>query len=504
MQAPTALEANLMQIALLPLDERPVNTRLAADVAAIAGVEVALPPRSALPAMRRPGDPAALGEWLTRAGLDPRTTAVVACVDMLAYGGLIASRTTADPVEAVLQRLRVLEELRSARPDLPLAALSLVTRASDGYSTDEEPEYWGSYGRELHRLGAVLHARFLDEEAAEPAVPDDIRGDFERRRLRNHIVNLATLELHRRGIVDPLLLTADDTAARSAGSLEQAWLRHWMRALPAAAPGVLMYPGADEVGAILVARSLSTLDSAPVHIAIACGEPGGLSRVAPYENQPVGDGARGQVVAAGALPDGGAARPDAVLVIHAPDPDRGDWCGGVAAEPAKDPVASTVETVKDALARGVPVGLADARYANGGDPYLIEALRAAGLLLELAAYGGWNTAGNAIGSVVAALKSTVVGRRLGRFDPAAARRLLLHRLVEDWAYQAVVRTRLVAEHGLGYNVGGLGRWSAAEYATLAERELGLVLGELDADASIHSLTLPWQRTFEIDFELVLG
>ena len=491
-----------MQLALLPLDERPVNTRLAADVAAIAGVGVALPPTSVLPSLRRPGDTRALGEWLAQVARDPQTSGVIASLDMLAHGGLIAARTSDDTVEAVLSRLRVLDTLRSGRPDLPMAAVSLVTRASDGYSTDEEPEYWRSYGRELHRLGAALHARFLGEEATEPELPIEVRSDFERRRLRNHIVNLAALDLSHRGVVDPLLVTADDTAARSAGSVEQLWLRHWMSALPTGA-GVLMHPGADEVGAILVARLLTRMQSAPVHIAITCGEPDGLSRVAPYENQPVGEGARGQVAAAGGLPSGPGGAPDAVLVVHAPEPGGGDWCGRMPVEPAQDPVERTVAAVRDGLTRGAPVGLADVRYANGADPVLIETLHEAGLLLQLAAFGGWNTAGNAIGSVVAALQSTVVAGRLGRLDAAAARRLVLHRLMEDWAYQAVVRTRLVRELGLGYNIGGLGVLSTDQYAARAESELRTMLKGLDATADLQGLTLPWQRTFEIDFTLTV-
>jgi hypothetical protein len=69
-----------VQIALLPLDERPVNTRLPADVAAIAGGRVLLPPASILPSMRRPGDTSALREWLHQTALDPRTDAELARV----------------------------------------------------------------------------------------------------------------------------------------------------------------------------------------------------------------------------------------------------------------------------------------------------------------------------------------------------------------------------------------------------------------------------------------
>ncbi len=53
-----------MRIALVPLDERPVNVDLPRQVAAIAGAELLLPPAEAMPVFRRPADVAALHGWL--------------------------------------------------------------------------------------------------------------------------------------------------------------------------------------------------------------------------------------------------------------------------------------------------------------------------------------------------------------------------------------------------------------------------------------------------------
>ncbi|MBN9344954.1 MAG: DUF4127 family protein, partial [Devosia sp.] len=84
------------RIALLPLDERPVNVRLPADVAAIAGASLALPPRETLPDLRKAGRADELGAWLEAAS--DAADALVVSTDMLCYGGLIASRTSADPL----------------------------------------------------------------------------------------------------------------------------------------------------------------------------------------------------------------------------------------------------------------------------------------------------------------------------------------------------------------------------------------------------------------------
>ncbi|MEV1176003.1 DUF4127 family protein [Nonomuraea sp. NPDC049784] len=470
-----------MHIALLPLDERPVNTRLPADVAAIAGARLSLPDAGLLPSMRIPGKAGPLGEWL----LDQDPDAAVVCVEMLVHGGLVASRTTGDDTLTVLERLNVLRRLRRARPGLPISAVSLVTRASDSYHGDEEPPYWPRFGRELHAYGGLLHrAHVADLTGAEPPadeltskIPAEVRTDFELRRLRNHAVNLEALKLLAESVVDPLLITADDTAVHSAGSVEQGWLRHWARALDPAGT-LLMYPGADEVGAVLVARALAARHGRPIRIRVVSGDPAGLDVVAAFENLPAGAGARRQILAAGAQVAEDGQDADVALVLHTPAPGRTDWLGN---PPSPDP-AAVAATVREIRAAGVPVALADVRHTNGGDPDLIKALSAEGLVEGLVAYGGWNTAGNTIGSVVAAAVATVVGTRENTLDRTAARRLLLHRLTEDYGYQAIVR-------------------ATGPDATAARERLEPILHGFAPDWTIQDITFPWNRSFEIDFTL---
>jgi len=485
------------RIALLPLDERPVNVRLPADVAAIAGASLALPPREMLPDLRKAGRADELGAWLEAAS--DAADALVVSTDMLCYGGLIAARTSADPLATALGRLEALRAISERHPALPVAAVTLVMRASDSYNPQEEPDYWATHGRELHRLGAVHHRAFAgqtgaDLAALEAGIPRDIRLDFERRRLRNHQINLHALSLAADGAIDPLLITADDTAEFAAGTMEQLWLTQWSRILPI--PGqVLMYPGADEVGAVLVARQLALILDGTARFRVECADPAGLERIPNFENGPLRVAIDRQVRAAGAelVDDAGAM----ALLVHAPDSRRRDLCGHIPQFDGDDrnDAARTAELALRLLKGGRDVALADLRYSNGGDPLLIDALRERGILTRLAAYGGWNTAGNALGSVVAAAAATQVARGAGTYDAAAARRLLLHRLIEDWGYQAVVRRTYDA---------GLRNFDAQGEAAAARdvaRELNALLAEIAPGTTIDSVSFPWHRSFELDVTL---
>ncbi|WP_337002146.1 MULTISPECIES: DUF4127 family protein [unclassified Microbacterium] len=492
------------RIALLPLDDRPVNVRLPGDVAAVAGVILDVPPVEVLPSYRAAGDTGALGSWLLDRAADPATVHVVVSVDMLLYGGLIASRTSADTTREVLERLDVLREVRRRRPELPISAVSLVTRASNSYSAAEEPEYWTAHGKEIHALGGDAH-RLLAETDVLPLselteVPAEIVSDYSARRLRNHIVNLSTLALVEDETLDFLAITADDTAPFAAGSAEQVWLRHWMRMLPSGR-NVLMYPGADEVGAALVARALAANAGVTAAFSVACADAAGMERVPPYENMSLAASASRQIRAAGAIEV--AAGGDVTLVLHAPDPDRHDMFRGRPDAVDADAVAGTVALIRERLDAGELVALADVRYPNGADEALVRALAEAGLLGRLEAFGGWNTAGNTLGSVVAVAAAGVVGRATGSFDARAARIALLTRLLDDFAYQAVVRT----DSGPSlfpdiYPMADDARVATAE--RVIRDELSAVLeAVLPADdVRIEELTLPWRRSFEIG--LVLG
>ena len=492
------------RIALLPLDDRPVNVRLPGDVAAVAGVTLDVPPVEVLPSYRTAGDTAVLGSWLLERATDPATVHVVVSVDMLLYGGLIASRTSTDTTRDVLERLDVLREVRRRRPELPISAVSLVTRASNSYSAAEEPEYWTTHGKEIHALGGDAH-RLLAETDVLPLseltdVPAEIVSDYSARRLRNHIVNLSTLALVEDETLDFLAITADDTAPFAAGSAEQVWLRHWMRMLPSGR-NVLMYPGADEVGAALVARALAANADVTASFSVACADAEGMTRIPPYENMSLAASASRQIRAAGAVEV--AAGGDVTLVLHAPDPARHDMFRGRPDAVDEAAVSGTVALIQERLDAGELVALADVRYPNGADEALVRALAEAGVLGRLEAFGGWNTAGNTLGSVVAVAAAAVVGRATGSFDHRAARIALLTRLLDDFAYQAVVRTD--AGPGLFPDIYPM---ADDEQVATAER---VIRDELSAlmdtmlpadDVRIEELTLPWRRSFEIG--LVLG
>ncbi|GGY60006.1 DUF4127 family protein [Streptomyces omiyaensis] len=497
-------------VALLPLDERPACSRLPAQIAAVAGAEVLLPPAALMPRLREPGDADALGDWLVRAA--PKADAAVVSLETLGHGGLIASRTQPRTVAEVTARWQVLAEI--AATGTPVHAVTLITRTPDSDDAMEEPEYWDPHGPALHRLSAALHrgerptASHPGElAAAREAVPGTVRSDFARRRLRNHALNLTALELAAAGVLDSLVVGADDTAPWALATAELQQLRHWRTRLEAE-DRVAVRPGADEATATLVARTLlDLLGGGPVTVRIEAIDPHGLARVAPYENVPVGHTAAGQIEACGATVHDGP-DPDLHLLVHTPDGD-GDWAAGPlnARHAAAETTARALAGRAAALLRaGHSVAVADCAQPNGSDPLLVDALLATGLAHRLTSYAGWNTAGNTLGTAVAHAVTAVAARRTGRFDARAHLDLLAHRLIEDRGYMTRVRADLRTE--LGSVPGRHDHVSDAD-PVLDRLVTGLTryaeeLPGFHARITPGSVHLPWRRTFEADFDVTTG
>ena len=57
-------------------------------------------------------------------------------------------------------------------------------------------------------------------------------------------------------------------------------------------------------------------------------------------------------------------------------------------------------------------------------------------------YAGWNTTGNTLGSAISAGICRYIGEKMNSFNLNEFKKLLLVRLANDWAYQAIVRQNI--------------------------------------------------------------
>lgn len=495
-----------MKLALIPLDERPVNTRYPRMIAEIAGMTLTRPPVEILSNLRNAGQSAALLDWLLdQVGLD----ALIVSIEMLGYGGLIASRINGTPTHEITNRLGQLGAVAA-----PIYGFNVITRIPDADYAIEEPDYWNDYGRRIHRYSQLMHQTVAGQDVRaelgqlRAEIPFDYLQDFTRRRLRNHQINLYALGLAARGSFKLLVISSDDTSEYGLGTQEKAWIAEWVRRLGLSDQRVLMYPGADEVGCVLLLRAfLDQLDETPnfyVHYAIEADK----ERIAPYEDSPVRVTVERQIKAIGGVLVADLAEADYVVAVNPPsgigqeyDPEAEHF---ESEQRRRSPnILAFTEQIAAWVASDKRVIVCDVAYPNGSDPDLIAHLLAKVDLSQMAAYGAWNTAGNTIGTALAQGVASAYTETEAQRE--AQQRFLLHRFIEDWGYQHLVReqTRDWLEATFGQ------RDPAPEQIpqTLVTIGKGLAeilpqLGRLSDGWEIKNLRLPWGRTFEIDFDLV--
>lgn len=525
-----------MRLALIPLDERPVNTALPVRLGRVADVEVLLPPREMLGTKKEIGAYTQLGGWLR--SVAPEVDGLIVSLETLAFGGLIASRTSHLPLEQAQQHIAVLKEIKAAQPGLPVFAFTLVMRIPAYDSDEEEPAYWAQYGRRIHEYSQLVDkvARRNNEEdraaleKLKSQIPADVLADWHWRRERNHRLNQTALEYVADGVIDFLLVTQDDSAEYGISAAEQRALRSRIAELGIEDRAVL-YPGADEVAMILLARHVNRRLGKRPKVYPRYSSINGPFIIPRYEDRPLGESIKGQIYAAGGLLVESPREADFILFLNTPGESQAEAPHQDTATTVDTPGRNLLDFTESMLyytSQGIPAAVADVAYANGADCRFVNLLLRRVGLQRLAAYAAWNTAGNTLGTVVAhASLYHAVGKDA---DPATKRsaaqahlEFLLSRFIEDWGYQAVVRTQLsrggLQQHGINpWQLGEawpkaqelvareLERFAKEHFGDVSKLELtwyGERLGVVPKGWVLDGVYLPWRRMFEVGFDLRL-
>ncbi len=508
-------------IALVPVDARPVVREQVVAVVATAGVTLMVPPADMLGHFRKPGDRDAIAGWLI--DHSEKVDGFVLSLDMLVYGGLVPSRFIEDTLPCLTARLDVVRQLKSRHPHKPVYAFLATMRISNNNVNAEEKLYWDQFGELIWRWSYYTdkHLMHGDKSSAsdsasasktiaaeaERQIPASIRQDYLSTRARNFSVAESAIALVEYAGINGLILPQDDTAAYGFNIAERRRLEKMVSARQMQ-DRVRIYSGADEVAHTLCAHLINeAYVNAPLKVHLLFSDPQGVTKLtARYEDRPLMASLKSQLDVVDATEVDTIEAADVVIAVHTQGEIQGDWAMCIpppfmldqpsqprlAAQPGIDPAWWL--SFEEARRLGKPIAVADLAYANGGDPLMLEQLATRLPLTALAAYAGWNTASNSIGSVVSQCSLA-----RGATSSIANQQVLCLRLVEDYLYQAIWRQNIR---------------DAIDESMLGPAELEAAVADMFIPAANHwlaahrfmfrvaSIRLPWQRTFEIDIQLI--
>lgn len=496
-----------MKIVYLPIDERPCNIGFVEMIAKSSKeIELAAPEMDLLGSKRQPADTEALWTWLQEAVKD--ADALILSIDMLVYGGLLPSRLHFLKEKAADVWMERLRSLKADHPALPIFASNLIMRTPKYSSGDEEPDYYEHWGREI-----FLRAWLLDKQDREMLtndekqqleeisrkLPGEYIQDYEKRRRFNLSINLKMIELVSEGVIDFLSIPQDDSAEYGYTALDQKAVvarREELRLYQK----VQMYPGADEVGATLLARIYSELKGQKLKIYPFWSSTLGPQLIPLYEDRPFAESLKAHVMAAGCQLTEQPEEADLILAINTPGRVMQEsW------EQDKKDITYTsfrnmltfVDKIKRFIEDGKKVIISDSAFANGGDRELIVLLDEEEVLDKLLSYKGWNTNCNTLGTTIC---QGVIGLE---GDPETIRENIIYHLLDDYFYQAEVRMEMVSDflpqHDLDYF-----NLKESAYHVNAERDRRmtdrfkkLILHSFkDKELAKVTTFAPWNRMFE--------
>lgn len=327
---------------------------------------------------------------------------------------------------------------------------------------------------------------------------DLVDGQLDRRAF-NGSFNIRTLDLVEDGTIDFLIIPQDDSAKYGYTAMDQKTVRAKIDE-KVLNDRVILYPGADELGMVLVSRAINALENNTPRVYLKYASTLAPQLIPNYEDRSLHETVKYHVMAAGCIAVPSLADADVVMGITAPANEMEE----AANQPANNinydverNMAEFLYFVNDCLKRGIPTAILDNAYTNGGELQLLRVLNKQGILMKLAGYAGWNTSANSMGTVLA-----MIVNNMYQNNTEAKQNFLVERFIEDFGYGAVVRS-YVTEHilpqwGMTYFWCEEQRGKAAN--AVLEELRKFVKTEMTSVAdkvTVEDIFLPWSRMFEI-------
>lgn len=504
------------RILLIPLDDRPPTLQFPVRMGEIGDAEIVTPPRQILGRFTEAGKPDEIIKWLKTQNPKSFDAAIIS-IDMLAYGGLVASRVHGDTdAEHARARIEILREIKKRHPKMPVYAQSVIMRlAPTGTGANE------SYRQKLADWAEV--SPYTDTESKkrttqlEKEIPTAALVDYRRARQRNLKINLKAIEMTRTGTIDYLILSQDDAKPRGIHVADREKLIAETKHLNLTEK-IAIQPGADEVAMLLLARVITDKYNFHPNIKVVYSSQELANRAMPYEDRALRETVSFHIKAVGAREVADEKQANLLFFIY---PSRFE-------NNRAESFAAEIEDVIKLNKRVIVADIDSKGDVQGSDPAFTRELERRNLFPELSGYAAWNTAGNTIGTALpqGVIFDTAQNKLMKSKERAtriwtAQNWFTLNRLLDDFYYHTLTRAetkKFITENNL--NPIRLSKEAAEKVEGLAAKimrgyfeEVGdeyFTRRENSMQKSIRcekpanmTFDLPWDRTFEaeINFEL---
>lgn len=511
----------MIKVIYVPLDERACNYSFPQRLAEMTdNIELLVPPYEKMGMLKEPADYEYIWKWIFDHAKECEYA--ILSVDTLVYGNIVNSRIhhrTCDECRTTLDNFRKIKQIN---PGIKIHAFNLVARVAGYDNAHEDPEYWGTCGRDIWRYTCLMDK--MDRKQAEPAemdefsalkskIPQEYLKDFMDRRVVDQFTNLYCVDLVKENIFDVLTIPKDDTAEYGYAAIDQKAIAGKVSE-NRLMDRVLVYPGADEVGCVLFTRIFNLVNHYTPRVYVRYSSVLGPQIVPKYEDRPLHESIKSQIISLGGICEDSAGSSDCMLAVNSP----GKHMIESSDQFQKDLTFSSHINMHEIL-RYIAyyrseykkaVGIAEVSVCNGCENEFMDYALLSGALEKVQAVGGWNTAQNTIGVV---LSKIVIASYYHCFSHSHDKYKLMEEtkirdIVCDWFYQSNVLFKFILANGERINPYHL-KTHYDETVSYFEKGLGEMINEKfngvykGAGIVLKNLHFNWGGVFYIDFDIEL-
>ena len=508
--APQPVKADT-SLLLAPLDSRPPCSAMVRKLGALASINVITPPQELLDNYNTPADKEKLFAWLKNEM--PQHPAAILSADLLVHGSLLGSRVPLGTINDEEKFLTFVNKQHALNPQIDMAFFSVIPRllVSDQLIPDSWYQWHLMRYATLKDMAETFGDPYFTRQllAIDARIPDDIKTKYSSLYADNDSFNKKLVQLAR---ADGLTLAIGQDDAQPFG-LPNRNVNHALAYMKHAALGSsgLITSGADEISVLLLTRYYNKLYNYKPRIFVEYSSPKVAAKIMPYMPCSVDASIRDKINFIGGQLTDDAAVADFILFVHCGDDDN-------------QPNKAMLQKLKTLLISDRHIALVDLTANYTENELLIPKLLEAKVpLSRLAAFSGWNTLSNSLGTALS--QATLFTDQLHRLPQSEHQSLYaqnlnftVERLLDDYAYQKLMHAQLTTLLKLkGYKPTDLGdnKFFAETLIRgfLQRQKIQLLYGDLgrtpfyrNNDSNYYltgidiNVNLPWARIFEINLD----
>ena len=427
---------------------------------------------------------------------------------MLLYGGIVPSRLHNFTIEELLKRLNLIRKIKEINPNIHIYAFSLIMRCPQYNSSDEEPDYYEFCGYDIFKYGEISHKISLNiaTEQEKHQLHDHYqkcKGYYEEyvaRRSINSDMNIHVINLLHEKVIDYLVFPQDDSSLYGLIALDQQKVSKEIKNKNLENQ-ILIYPGADEVGMVLVSRMINNINKKCLKIYVEYATPKGHLFVPMFEDREIYKTIEKQILSSGCCLCESIEQADGIFMFNTPTLDLKDanitsgQCEVLKGEERN--IDSFVLKVKKYLKQNKNVSIADVAKINRGDSELVRKLCEENIFFDLSGYAGWNTSSNTLGTALAHL---IISVNYGKLN--SLRKHLALRVYEDIGYMDFTR-EYITNNELGklnlnyFDSGEIRGVVSKKVEEKINQYVKEVAPQVYKEYQIVDCYMPWCRMFEV-------